>query len=290
MSFMSSLTQEAVIITGAGRGLGRGAAIELAHHGYSVVINYRTNEQAATETADICRTTAQRAGHSNTRFVTAQADISSPAARRSLIDLTLETFSGIRALVNNAGMAPQERRDILEATEESFAEVIATNLQGPYFLTQLVAQHWLSARALHEPLGTIAVDQRSPRAPGTHTVPPHRSVIFVTSISATTVSLNRGEYCVSKAGLAMANQLWAARLAPYGIGVYEIRPGIMETDMTAGVHEKYTAAIGDGLVPQQRWGTPEDIGRAVRSFVSGDFAFSTGSAIYSDGGIHMSRL
>lgn len=284
---MSNRTQEAVIITGAGRGLGQGAAVELARHGYSVVINYRSNAQAATETAEACRTTAQRAGHTDTRFITVQADITSSADRNDLVDTTLKTFGGIRALVNNAGMAPHERRDILEATEKSFAEVLATNLQGPYFLTQEVARHWLSAPAPHDP---ATVDQSVPHAPDADTAPPHRSVVFVTSISATTVSLNRGEYCVSKAGLAMASQLWAARLAPHGIGVYEIRPGIMETDMTAGVHEKYTTAIEDGLVPQRRWGTPEDIGRAVRSFVSGDFAFSTGSAIYSDGGFHMSHL
>lgn len=258
----------AVIVTGASRGLGRGVATELAAAGFSVVINYRSNEAAAEDAVERCRQRAAEGGHGDARFVAVQADVASAADRSRLVEQTLSQFGSIRSLVNNAGVAPRERRDIVDATEESFAEVVATNLQGPYFLTQLVARHWLADE------------------PGDG----FRSVVFVTSISATTASISRGEYCVSKAGLAMAVELWATRLAPHGIGVYEIRPGIMDTDMTAAVKDLYTARINDGLVPQRRWGTPQDVGRAVRSFVRGDFAFSTGSAVYADGGFHISRL
>lgn len=261
----------AVIVTGASRGLGRGIARHLAAAGYSVVITFRSNTTEAETTVAHCREHAEAGGFPDARFVAIKSDIGSSDDRRRLVDRTIDEFGSIRGLVNNAGIAPRERRDILDASEESFSELLNTNLQGPYFLTQLVAQHWLADDGAA--LGAS-----------------FRAIVFVTSISATTVSLNRGEYCVSKAGLAMASQLWATRLAPQGIGVYEVRPGIMETDMTAGVRDRYTSLIADGLVPQRRWGTPEDVGRAVRSLMDGDFAFSTGSAIYSDGGFHVSRL
>jgi NAD(P)-dependent dehydrogenase (short-subunit alcohol dehydrogenase family) len=263
-----------VIVTGASRGLGRGVALELARTGYSVAVNYRGNREAAEATVAACAKIAP-AG-SGARFVPIQADVSRPEDRARLVERAFTELAPVTALVNNAGIAPRERADIVEASEASFEELIATNLQGPYFLTQAVVRRWLAEGAAEAGAQPAAA--------------PHRAIVFVTSISATTVSINRGEYCISKAGLAMAAQLWATRLAPEGIGVYEIRPGIMATDMTAGVKEKYDALIADGLVPQRRWGKPEDIGRAVRSLVDGDFAFSTGAAIYSDGGFNISRL
>jgi NAD(P)-dependent dehydrogenase (short-subunit alcohol dehydrogenase family) len=257
-----------VLVTGAGRGLGRGIALQLAEEGCSLVINYARNTAAAEETAERCR----GAAHSGSqRFVTVRADVGSSADRIRLLGETLEHFGRLDALVNNAGMAPRARADILVATEESFEEIIRTNLQGPYFLTQLVAAHWLASK------------------PGP-TAPQGRKIIFITSISADTASPSRGDYCISKAGLSMAAQLWASRLAADGIQVLEVRPGIMATDMTAGVRDKYDALLADGLVPQMRWGTPEDVGRAVRSIVAGQLAFSTGAVIPVDGGFHLRRL
>jgi NAD(P)-dependent dehydrogenase (short-subunit alcohol dehydrogenase family) len=199
------------------------------------------------------------------------ADIGRREDRQHLVDETLAAFGRIDALVNNAGIAPRVRADITEASEESFEEVLRTNLQGPYFLTQRVARHWL--------------EKRYPAA-----LPGGFKIVYVTSISAATASVNRGDYCISKAGLAMASQLWAARLAAEGVQVLELRPGIMATDMTAGVKAKYDALIADGLVPQRRWGTPEDVGRAVRAILAGAFPFSTGEVIYLDGGFHIARL
>jgi NAD(P)-dependent dehydrogenase (short-subunit alcohol dehydrogenase family) len=184
---------------------------------------------------------------------------------------TLSTLGRLDGLVNNAGMAPRVRADILEASEESFDELIAVNLKGPYFLSQLVARHWLQ-------------HQEPSRLRGGH------KLVFVTSVSAYMASVNRGEYCVSKAGLAMAAKLWAARLAAADIQVFEVRPGIMATDMTAGVKEKYDRLIAEGLVPQGRWGTAEDVGRAVAALLAGSLPFSTGDVLNVDGGLHLQRL
>jgi NAD(P)-dependent dehydrogenase (short-subunit alcohol dehydrogenase family) len=173
--------------------------------------------------------------------------------------------------VNNAGVAPRVRADIADATEESFEELLRVNLQGPYFLTQAVVRHWLDRRP-------------EPALPGGH------KVVFITSISADTASVNRGDYCISKAGLAMAAQLWAVRLAKEGISVVEVRPGLMATDMTAVSKKKYDQLIAGGLVPQGRWGTAEDVGLAVRSVIAGNLPFSTGSVITVDGGLHVRRL
>lgn len=272
---MMAESRRTVLVTGAGRGLGRGIAMELAAAGYNVAINYRGNRAAAEETVHDCTGIAASTisdGESSPRYIPIQADIAVREEREKLVNETISTFGSIDALINNAGVAPRVRADITEASEESFEELMRTNLQGPYFLTQGVVRHWLG----------------TPRA--TEAAIPPRSIVFITSISANTASINRGEYCVSKAGLAMASQLWATRLADEGIGVYEIRPGIMATDMTAGVREKYDSLIAEGLVPQRRWGTPEDVGRAVRAIVDGDFAYSTGSVIYTDGGFHLSRL
>jgi len=188
-----------------------------------------------------------------------------------MIDKVIAELGHLDALVNNAGMAPRERADITEAGESSFDELISVNLKGPYFLSQSAANYWL-------------------QHPGASRLAGGYKLIFVTSISASTASVNRGDYCISKAGLAMAAQLWATRLAADGVQVLELRPGIMATDMTSGVKGKYDALIADGLVPQRRWGSPEDVGLAVKAICRGDFPFSTGDVIYLDGGFHLRRL
>jgi len=257
-----------LLVTGASRGLGRGVAVEAAAQGLSVAVNYASNRDAAEATIAQCRRAAPSGSQ---QFVAIAADIGRREDRERLVDETLASFGRIDALVNNAGIAPRVRADITEASEDSFEEVLRTNLQGPYFLTQRVARHWLEKRY-------------PPALPGGF------KIVYVTSISAATASVNRGDYCISKAGLAMASQLWAARLAADGVQVLELRPGIMATDMTAGVKAKYDALIAEGLVPQRRWGTPEDVGRAVRAILAGAFPFSTGEVIYLDGGFHISRL
>lgn len=256
------------LVTGASRGLGRGIALELAKAGFSVAINYAGNQKAAEESRDLCE---KAAPSKEQRFQIFQADIGNRQQRLRLPEAVFEYFGSLDALVNNAGMGPRVRADILEATEESFEELLRVNLQGPYFLTQGVARRW--------------VESNKPSV-----IPTGYKVVFVTSISAATASTGRGEYCVSKAGLAMAAMLWSVRLAEKGIQVYEVRPGIMATDMTSGVKGKYDELIAQGLVPQNRWGTPEDVGKAVKALLTGDFAFSTGSVVYTDGGFHLSRL
>jgi len=257
-----------ILVTGAGRGLGRGIAVQLAAEGCSVAVNYVGNAPAAAETAELCR---QAAKDSAQRFLPLQADIGLRADRERLVAETIAELGGIDALVNNAGMAPRIRADLIDATEESFDELIGVNLRGPYFLTQAVARHWLAHKS-------------EPALPTGH------KIIYITSISADTASVNRGDYCLSKAGLSMAAQLWATRLAADNIQVLEIRPGIMATDMTAGAKAKYDQLLTTGLVPQGRWGTPEDVGRAVRSVIAGHFPFSTGAVIAVDGGFHLRRL
>ena len=257
-----------ILVTGASRGLGRGVALELAKGGYSVAINYAGNQAAAEECAQLCADVQVSADQ---QFIPVKADISSRADREAMVQTVLKTCGRLDGLVNNAGIAPKERADITEASEESFETLVKTNLQGPYFLTQSVVNHWLNDKP--EPL-----------------IKSGFKVVFVTSISVYTASVNRGDYCISKAGAAMAAQLWATRLADEGVQVYEVRPGIMKTDMTSGVTSKYDALIEDGLVPQKRWGTPEDIGLSVRSLIDGDFPFSSGAVIDVDGGFQMHRL
>jgi NAD(P)-dependent dehydrogenase (short-subunit alcohol dehydrogenase family) len=264
------MTQPAVIlVTGSSRGLGRGVAETLAKKGFSVAIHYGFNEGAARDCADACAKLAPDAAQ---QFTPVRGDISDSAQRADLLRQTLDAFGRIDALVNNAGIAPRERRDITEATEQSFDELISTNLKGPYFLTQQVVNHWLGGGS------------------GVSRLPGGYKVVFVTSISAYTASVLRGDYCISKAGLAMAAQLWATRLADTGIQVTELRPGIMATDMTSGVKEKYDALIAEGLVPMKRWGKPEDLGLAVSSVLTGHFPFSTGDVFNIDGGFHLRRL
>jgi len=257
-----------VLVTGSSRGLGRGVAGSLAAAGYSVAVHYASNRQAAEQTAEECRRLAIAPEQ---KFSIAGGNIGDEGDRQRLFDRTLETFGHLDALVNNAGIAPRERADIVDATEEVFDEVLGVNLKGPYFLSQLAARYWLSR-------------------PGQSRLSTGYKLLFITSLSANTASVNRGEYCISKAGLAMAAQLWAVRLAAEGIQVMELRPGIMATDMTSGVKEKYDKMLADGLVPQKRWGEPSDVGRAVEAVLAGHFPFSTGDVINIDGGFHLRRL
>jgi NAD(P)-dependent dehydrogenase (short-subunit alcohol dehydrogenase family) len=251
------------LITGASRGIGRGIAIELAKCGFDLILNFARNLDSATETKQICFETAERSGKS-IRVELAKADISLKDERDFLVNFARENFGQIDLLVNNAGVAPHVRADILEAGEESFDRLISINVKAPYFLTQSIAK-WMIEKK------TTMMDY-SPK------------IVFVTSISAYTASVNRGDYCISKAALSMACQLFAARLAEYGINVYEVRPGIIETDMTKPVKEKYDKLIDNGLTPIRRWGTPEDVGKAVAAIALGYLQFSTGEIINVDGG------
>jgi len=258
----------AVLVTGASRGLGRGIAVSCARMGCHVAIHYQSNEAAARETRSLCQALAPK---SEQKFVLAPGNLASTGERASVFTQTLDGLGRLDALVNNAGMAPRVRADLVETGEESYDEVMGVNLKGPFFLSQLAARHWLQ-------------HPRDSRLPG------GCKLIFITSISADTASVNRAEYCLSKAGLSMASQLWATRLAAEGIQVFEIRPGIMETDMTAGVREKYDRLIAEGLVPQGRWGSPEDVGLCVEAILRGQLPFSTGQVISVDGGFHLKRL
>jgi NAD(P)-dependent dehydrogenase (short-subunit alcohol dehydrogenase family) len=274
------------LITGASRGIGRGIALELAKLGYDLVINYAGNTEAAQQTAQDCATVAVANGKA-IRAEICQADIGQTADRKELVEFARRQFARLDLLVNNAGVAPDVRADILEAGEESFDRLMAINVKGPYFLTQLVA-NWMieqvGTRCRASAENSSAEDSRAAARPY------HPKIITISSISAYTASTNRGDYCVSKAALSMLTPLFAARLAEHGINVYEIRPGIIATDMTGVVKEKYDKLIADGLTPIQRWGTPEDIGRAVAAIASDALPFSTGEVINVDGGFHLRRL
>jgi 3-oxoacyl-[acyl-carrier protein] reductase len=229
-------------------------------------VNYSSNRAAAEDVKKQIEAAGRRA-------LLVQADISLAQDRRKLVDESLAAFGRVDLLVNNAGVAPLVRADILEATEESFDRVMNINLKGPYFLTQLVANQMIQQQTSNSKPQTTA------------------KIINITSVSAYAASTNRGEYCVSKAGLSMATQLFAARLAEHGIGVYEIRPGIIETDMSRAVKEKYDKLIFEqNLTPIRRWGRGEDVARAVVAIATDQFPFSTGEVINVDGGFHMRRL
>lgn len=249
------------IVTGASRGIGRAIALELASLGFDLVINRAQDKEpeVLAEAADL-----------GAQCAFAPGNIGQAQARNHIVEVTKTEFGRCDMLVNNAGAAPLKRLDILEGTEESFDRVIGINLKGPYFLTQLVA-NWM-------------IEQR--KADGER---PMR-IVNIGSISAYTSSPSRGEYCVSKAGIAMMTKLYADRLAEYGITVHEIRPGIIATDMTSAVKGKYDALIGDGLTPIRRWGYPEDVGKAVGAVAEGRFDFSTGTILDVDGGFHLRRL
>ncbi|MBS1812267.1 MAG: 3-ketoacyl-ACP reductase [Acidobacteria bacterium] len=254
------------IVTGAGRGIGRGIAIELGRLGHAVVINFAGNASAADE----CLQLVRDAGGDG---IAVQADVSSAADRSRLVQETVSAYGRIDLLVNNAGVAPNVRADILDAGEESFDRLININLKGPYFLTQLVARQMIA-----QVQNNSATTAHAPQ------------IVTVSSISAYTASVNRGDYCVAKAGLAMMTALFAARLAEYGINVYEIRPGVIATDMTSGVKDKYDHLIEQEAWPLRRWGQPSDIGRAVAAIARGDFPYSTGEVFNVDGGFHLRTL
>lgn len=256
-----SITRSA-LITGGTRGIGLGIARALAAEDWTLVL---CGQRAAGEVSDVVASFAGKASY-------VQADISSPSDRTRLLGWIDTHCGALDALVNNAGRAPRVRSDLLEATEASFEELLRTNLQGPYFLTQAVANAMIAGRM----------------TPGARTG--RGGIVFITSVSAEMISPNRGDYCISKAGLAMAAGLFAVRLAEHGIPVYEVRPGIIATDMTAGVKDKYDRRIAEGLIPDARWGTPEDVGGAVAALLRGDVRYATGSVLHVDGGLSIPRL
>jgi NAD(P)-dependent dehydrogenase (short-subunit alcohol dehydrogenase family) len=251
-------------VTGGTRGIGLGVCRALAGDGWALALCGIRPEEAVQDVLAGLRSQGAPAEY-------VQADVASPDDRRRLVEQVLGRLGTIDALVNNAGRGPRQRADLLDASEASFEELVRTNLQGPYFLTQAVAR--------------LLVGRR-----GAEVGIPPSAIVFITSVSADMASVNRGEYCVSKAGLAMAVKLFAARLAPHGIPVYEVRPGIIATDLTAGVKETYDARIAGGLVPDGRWGTPEDVGRAVAALLRGDVSYATGTVIHVDGGLTIPRL
>ncbi len=251
------------LVTGGTRGIGFGICRWLAREGWDLAVcDLRPDP-------DIRDALEELRGLGSDVFYI-RADISRTEERSGIVPRVQRHAGRLHLLVNNAGVAPKERKDLLEATEESYEWVMRTNLQGPYFLTQAVAR-WM-----------VEQKKSSPDYSG--------CIVNITSISATVASVNRGEYCISKAGLAMATSLWAVRLAEFGIPVYEIRPGIIKTEMTAGVREKYDALIAEGILLQPRWGMPEDIGKAVAMLARGDLAYSTGQVLYVDGGFTVCRL
>ncbi len=256
------------LVTGGSRGIGRGIALGLASTGYDLVVNYAGNEAAARQTAADCI-----AAGKGLRAEICQANIADSADRKKLAGFVKEKFGRLDLLVNNAGVAPAVRADLLVAEEASFDRVLEINLKGPYFLTQLVA-NWM----IEQTQSAARTDEYQPR------------IVMVSSVSAYAASVQRGEYCVAKAGLAMAVSLYAARLAEFGINVYEIRPGVIATDMTSGVKEKYDKMIAGGLTPIKRWGQPDDVARAVVAVAQGVFPFSTGEVINVDGGFHVRIL
>jgi 3-oxoacyl-[acyl-carrier protein] reductase len=257
------MSDQAALVTGASRGIGRAIAVALAEQGWSIAINYRSNTEAAAKT----RLLVENAGG---RGVAIQADIADANDRGRLIEQTLASFNRIDLLVNNAGTAPRQRADLLETSEASYDEVMAVNLKGPFFLTQRVAKVMIDLLKA----GVIE----------------HPKIVNIGSMSAYTTSVNRAEYCLSKAGLGMMTALYADRLSEYGIHVYELRPGIIETDMTSIVRAKYDRLIAEGLTPIRRWGQPDDVARAVIAIAQDQFLFSTGEVINVDGGFHLRRL
>lgn len=258
------------LITGSSRGIGRGIALELARAGtHHIVINYAGNQTAALECQAMCLEASQPAGGEPIRVEIVQGDVSLAADRARMIEFVREKFGRLDLLVNNAGVAPTVRADILEAGEESFDRLININLKGPYFLTQIASK-------------LIRDSEPLPNS--------HRAVVSVTSISAFTASVSRGDYCIAKAGLAMMTKLYAARLAEFGINVFEIQPGVIATDMTGPVKEKYDKLFAEGLTPINRWGTPSDIGKCVVAVAKGLFPYSTGQVFNIDGGYHLHIL
>ena len=252
------------IVTGSSRGIGRGIALSLAAQGWQIVINYRSNRSAAEEAKELVEAAGGGA-------LLVQADMSCLSDLEKLVNSTLDTYGRIDLLVNNAGVGPRRRVDMLQTGEASYDEVMSINLKGPFFLTQRVANEMI-----------VLLEQGMVKDP---------CIVNIGSISAYTSSPARAEYCISKAGMGMMTRLWADRLAAYGINVYEIRPGIIATDLTSVVKDKYDRLIlEEDLLPIKRWGVPEDVGKAVRVIADGLLPYSTGEVINVDGGFHLHRL
>jgi NAD(P)-dependent dehydrogenase (short-subunit alcohol dehydrogenase family) len=260
------------LITGASRGIGRGIALELARIGYDLIVNFARNAAAAEKTAADCAQAAKANGKAIQAQV-CQADIGNNEERVKLLGFVRSQLGRLDLLVNNAGVAPEVRADILEASEESFDRLLNINVKGPYFLTQIAARWMLEQISNGGYAGSGAP-----------------KIVTISSISAYAASTNRGDYCVAKAALSMLTPLYASRLADYGIQVFEIRPGIVATDMTEPVKAKYDKLIAEGLTPLKRWGTPEDVGKAVAAIAQGLLPFSTGEVVNVDGGFHLRRL
>jgi NAD(P)-dependent dehydrogenase (short-subunit alcohol dehydrogenase family) len=259
---MQSSFQPVAIVTGASRGIGRAIALRLAADGMAVVVNYHANAAAAGEVVSQIAAAGGRAQ-------AVKADVGSAADRQALVGEAVRAFGRLDVLVNNAGITSPGRRDLLEATEESFDTVFATNLKGPFFLAQLAARQMIAQPAAGPRRGTI---------------------VNVSSISAYAVSTNRADYCMAKAAMQMMTWLLADRLAEYAIYAYEVCPGVIASDMTAPVKEKYDKLIAEGLAPIRRWGQPEDVAAAVALLVQGELAFTTGDRLNVDGGFHIRRL
>ncbi|MBE6428027.1 MAG: 3-ketoacyl-ACP reductase [Planctomycetaceae bacterium] len=259
------------LITGGARGIGRGIAERLIEEGWNLALcgsKSEADEKVADAVEQIAALGNGRKQPVKVRYF--QCDVSSANDRAGMLDAIEKEFGTIHALVNNAGVGARVRADVLDMTEENYEWLMKINLQGPFFLTQAVAKKMIEAR--------LAGEKEM------------FTIINTSSISSTVASVSRGEYCISKAGISMATKLWAVRLAEYGIPVYEIRPGIIKTDMTAVVTEKYDKLIAEGLVPQNRWGFPDDIGMAAAMLVRGDLRYSTGQVIMVDGGMLIERL
>lgn len=251
------------LITGGSRGIGLGIAIEMAKAGFNLAINGMRSESDVSDTLDSLR-------ELGADVIYVRGNIADRNNHLRMVSQVIEKWGTINVLVNNAGIAPPKRLDILEATPDIYDIVMETNLKGPYFLTQLVARHIIEQKKSDQDFQGY--------------------IINVSSVSATVASVNRGEYCISKAGIAMATQLWAVRLAEFGINVYEIRPGIIKTDMTAGVQEKYDRMLEEGLCLQMRWGLPEDVGKVAVAMATGLMPYSTGQVVMVDGGLTVGRL
>jgi NAD(P)-dependent dehydrogenase (short-subunit alcohol dehydrogenase family) len=255
--------KKVALITGAGRGIGLGIAVALAQENWDIVVMDIHPDEAVMPALNELRNLGAEVLYS-------RGDVTDRTAREATLKAIKERFGHLNALVNNAGVAPKVRADILEATEESYDWVMNINLKGPYFLTQAVANEMIKKKETDPDFEC--------------------GIVNISSISATVASPSRGEYCISKAGVSMATQLWAVRLGEFGIPVYEIRPGVIKTDMTKTVEDKYDRLIAEGLTLQERWGYPEDIGKAVAALLRGDFGYSTGQVVMVDGGLTVPRL
>lgn len=251
------------LITGGSRGIGFGIASELAQNNFNLAIN-------GTRSAGLAENALKELRGYGIDVMYCQGDIASSGDRMEIMRQVKDHYGALHVLVNNAGVAPKDRKDILDATEESFDYVMGVNLKGSYFLTQRAANWMIEQKKMNTEFKGC--------------------IINISSVSATVVSVNRGEYCISKAGIGMVTQLFAVRLGEYDIPVFEVRPGIIQTDMTSGVREKYDKLIGEGLCIQKRWGQPQDVGKAVVSLAKSDFMYSTGQVIMVDGGLTIPRL